>query len=81
MSGTKQKKKKSEIKPLSYSLLISHCDPEQFDFKTTDELPELAFYIGQQRALHAAKFGLGIKCDGFNIFALGPAGIGKRSGV
>jgi lon-related putative ATP-dependent protease len=79
MSAIKQKKIKIEIKPLSYSLLISHCDPEQFDFKTTDEIPELAFYIGQQRALHAAKFGLGIKCDGFNIFALGPAGIGKRS--
>jgi len=68
-----------KIKPLDVGHLRRDCDPTQFDFNTTNDLPELAGFIGQNRALTAANFGIKINREGFNIFALGPLGIGKRS--
>ncbi len=68
-----------KIKPLKTNLLRNTCDPGQFDFTTTDELPDFSEFVGQNRALKAASFGIGINREGFNIFALGPSGIGKRS--
>jgi lon-related putative ATP-dependent protease len=59
--------------------LCKSCDPEQFDFKTTDELEPLSDVIGQPRAVAAMKFGVGIRQEGYNIFALGPPGMNKRS--
>ena len=35
------------------------CDPAQFDFTTTDELPELDGAIGQERALKSIDFSTG----------------------
>lgn len=55
------------------------CSPEQFDFETTDQLDELAEILGQPRALAALHFGIEIRRDGYNIFALGPPGVGKRT--
>lgn len=55
------------------------CDPTQFGFETTAELACLGELIGQMRALDAVRFGAGIRHEGYNIFALGPAGVGKRS--
>ena len=69
------------IKPLTAAELCQHCDPEQFDFETTEELEELAELIGQPRAVEALQFGIGIRQAGYNIFALGPAGTGKLSFV
>jgi len=37
--------------------------------------------IGQMRAMDALHFGAGIRHDGYNLFVLGPPGIGKRSMV
>ena len=34
--------------------------------------------LGQPRAVAAMRFGIGIDQDGYNIFALGPTGTGKR---
>jgi hypothetical protein len=59
--------------------LYKHCDPAQFPFETTAELPDLAESMGQERALEAVHFGINIKNSGYNIFALGPPGIGKHS--
>lgn len=57
------------------------CDPEQFGFQTTAELEGLPELIGQMRAMDAVRFGTGIRHDGYNIYVLGPAGMGKRSMV
>jgi lon-related putative ATP-dependent protease len=69
------------IKQLTAAELCQHCDPEQFDFETTEELEELAELVGQPRAVEALQFGIGIQQAGYNIFALGPAGTGKLSFV
>jgi lon-related putative ATP-dependent protease len=54
---------------------------EEFTFETTAELTKLTEVIGQARALDAVRFGVGIKRDGYNLYALGPPGIGKHSVV
>ncbi|HLH32168.1 MAG TPA: ATP-binding protein, partial [Terriglobia bacterium] len=54
------------------------CKPEDFKFETTWELNGSADIPGQSRAAEAVQFGLGVEHDGYNIFALGPAGTGKQ---
>ena len=61
--------------------LFWRCNPAQFEFKTTREVPCLQGTIGQARALAAIDFGLGIKNDGFNIFILGEPGTGRSSTI
>jgi lon-related putative ATP-dependent protease len=69
----------SPIKSLAAEELCQRCDPEQFEFETTEELPELDEIIGQARAVEAINFGINIRRKGYNIFALGPAGTGKQT--
>jgi lon-related putative ATP-dependent protease len=61
--------------------LFSQCDPQEFEFQTTADLDGKVEIAGQQRALDAIRLGMGIRHDGFNLFALGPAGTGKQSAV
>ncbi len=61
--------------------LAWRCDPAQFAFATTRELPPLEGTIGQDRALAAIEFGLGIRNNGFNIFILGEPGTGRSSTI
>ena len=69
------------IKPLSVDKLYNYCDLEIFDFNTTSELEELDEIIGQSRALKAISFGIGIKKEGYNLYAMGKLGSGKHSVV
>jgi len=57
------------------------CDPSAFTFTTTVELPDLTEAVGQPRAVSAVEFGIEIGGDGYNVFAVGPAGTGKSSTV
>lgn len=66
------------IKPLKASELYQTCKFSNFPFKDTRELVELEEVIGQQRAIDAVKFGVEVNHKGYNIFALGPTGMGKR---
>lgn len=66
---------------LDVDQLRSVCDPAQFEFETTEELEDLAQIIGQERAIGAVQFGIGIRRDGYNVYALGPSGTGKRTTV
>jgi lon-related putative ATP-dependent protease len=68
----------AEIRRLQAADLYRRCDLEQFGFQTTEELEDPSEIIGQPRAVEAMKFGIGISQDGYNIFALGPLGTGKR---
>jgi Cdc6-like AAA superfamily ATPase len=55
------------------------CNPEGFDFECTSQITPLEETIGQDRALRAIEFGVGIKSHGYNIYALGPTGTGKTT--
>jgi len=61
--------------------LFNRCDPGEFAFSTTAELDGSTGIAGQKRALEAIRIGMGIRRDGFNLFALGPSGTGKETSV
>ena len=67
--------------PLAPEELYHRCDPSLFDFNTTDDIASLDEIIGQERALKAIEFGLGIGNHGYNIYVLGEGGTGKASTV
>ncbi len=67
------------ISPLPPEALYRRCDPGQFSFATTAELDVLEDILGQARAIEAVTFGIGMRRQGYNLFLLGPAGIGKHS--
>ncbi|MBI5005618.1 MAG: AAA family ATPase [Nitrosomonadales bacterium] len=67
--------------PLQPQQLYRSCDQGRFTFQTTAELEDLGEIIGQMRAMDAIRFGTGIRHDGYNLFVLGPSGIGKNSMV
>ena len=67
--------------PLSADLLCRPCDPQQFTFETTADLEDLTEAIGQARAVEAVRFGIGIQQHGYNLFSLGPEGMGKQTMV
>ena len=69
------------MKSLSAQQLRQTCDPSQFGFETTDELEDLSELVGQGRAANAILFGIGIQREGYNLFALGPSGTGKRTTI
>ena len=68
--------------PLPASSLRWHLDPSTFNFTTTDELKPLengGALLNQARARSAIEFGVHMKRDGYNLFVLGPQGMGKRT--
>jgi lon-related putative ATP-dependent protease len=66
---------------LASSKLCSPCDLTGFDFDTTAALPGEVSIIGQDRAVHAIDFGVGIASFGFNIYALGSTGTGRATTI
>lgn len=57
------------------------CDPNFIKCKSTSELRPLQEIIGQERAVRALKFGLGIQDKGFNIYVAGYPGTGRTTAV
>jgi len=66
---------------LSASDLYRRCDPADIPFETTAEAPEGPEIIGQDRAVEAIRFGISIRREGYNLFALGPPGVGKQTSL
>ncbi len=66
---------------LSVEKLRWICDPEQFDFNTTADLPDLVDAVGQERALRSIEFGLGVRETGFNLYISGQTGTGRTSTI
>ena len=69
------------ISPLRPDQLYRRCDPDQLDFETTADLQALEGSIGQDRAADALRFGIGMRHKGYNLFVLGPAGLGRHAMV
>jgi len=61
--------------------LRKECDLSLIHCETTNELTPLEQIIGQERAVRALKFGLGIKERGFNIYVAGYPGTGRTTAV
>jgi ATP-dependent Lon protease len=67
-----------EIKPRE---LRWQCDPDTLGFETTASLESKPNIIGQDRALHAIRLGLGLRSPGYNIFISGLTGVGKLTAI
>lgn len=56
------------------------CRPSELPFATTaDAAPVESRVVGQERAVQALRFGIGIRRSGYNLFAIGPPGVGKQT--
>jgi lon-related putative ATP-dependent protease len=66
------------IDPISSESLRRRADLSHLDFETTDDLPAETSIVGQDRAVEALEFGINVDSDGYNVFALGPSGTGRR---
>jgi len=67
--------------PLDPTQLYKPCNVEQLKFNTTEELEDIEIAVGQQRAVDAVKLGIHMHKNGYNIFAMAPAGTGKLTTV
>ncbi|HXV84458.1 MAG TPA: AAA family ATPase [Candidatus Binatia bacterium] len=59
--------------------LTWRCDLSLLPFTCTADMTPLEDFIGQERAMRAIQFGLGVDKPGFNIFVTGLTGTGKTS--
>lgn len=55
------------------------CDPSLLSFSCTADMTALEDFVGQERAMRAIEFGLGVNKPGFNIFVTGLTGTGKTT--
>jgi lon-related putative ATP-dependent protease len=65
--------------PLGTGDLTHRCDPASLGFASTAELEPLTEVVGQPRAVQAVDLALSMRGRGYNIFATGPAGTGRRT--
>ena len=59
--------------------LTVRCDPDSLGFETTQEVAPLEGTVGQDRAVRALEFGLGIDAPGYNIYVVGYPGTGRTT--
>ncbi|BBK29757.1 putative ATP-dependent protease [Stella humosa] len=64
---------------LTADQLYSATDPAAIPFDSTADAAPLTGLVGQERALEAIEFAIGMRRDGYNLFVLGPAGTGKHT--
>ncbi|MDA0269397.1 MAG: ATP-binding protein [Chloroflexi bacterium] len=64
---------------LSPDQVTALCDPDWLGFDDTNELATLEAVFGQERAVRAIEFALGMSAPGYNLYAAGPDGYGKST--
>jgi len=61
--------------------LYRKCIPEELGCTVTTDVEPLSEIIGQERAVGALRFGLGMRDSGYNIYVAGVPGTGKMTAV
>ena len=69
------------ITKLPVEKLRHTCEANFMHCESTKDLLPLSEIIGQERAVRALKFGLGIKNHGFNMYVAGYPGTGRKTAV
>jgi hypothetical protein len=67
-----------ECTPLAAELLRRRCDLSTAGFETSADLAHLDEYLGQERAVAAVQFAIGMRRPGYNLYALGDTGTGRH---
>lgn len=70
-----------KVKELKHTQVYKTCDLRSLKFKTTEDLIPCTDYIGQNRAVDAINFGLGMDFTGYNLYLAGPTGVGKTTTI
>jgi lon-related putative ATP-dependent protease len=69
------------IKELPVENYRKYCDPQSMGCESSAEIGNTQAIIGQERAVRALRFGLGIKEKGFNIYVSGLPGTGRTTTI
>ena len=69
------------VMPLPVNEMRRTFEITMVDCKNTSELTPIYEIIGQERALNALEFGLNIQEEGFNLYAAGVHGTGRKTAV
>jgi lon-related putative ATP-dependent protease len=67
------------LKSLPSHQLYKACVLKDLPFKSTRQLEPLAEIVGQNRAQEAVRFALAMPHGGYNVYAVGANGLGKRT--
>lgn len=68
-----------DVCEVSTEALTARCDPASLPFESTADLHAMDAVFGQERAVRAIEFALGMEARGYNLYASGPDGYGKSS--
>ena len=71
----------AEHKALPASELCRKYDLSTLGFTDTTQIEDLREPLGQDRAVEAIRFGIGVRHEGFNLFAFGSSGAGKTETI
>jgi len=69
------------ITELTIDKYRNYCDPKALDCSSSEEVGNNQSIIGQERAVRALHFGMGIKEKGFNIYVSGSPGTGRTTAI
>ena len=64
---------------LIQSQLFAQEPYQNLEFKDTNEIEAYTGILGQERAVRAIEFGVDMRHDGYNIYAMGESGIGRTT--
>lgn len=78
-SGTVQAA--TALRTLSAEEAAFVVDPTELGFQTTEEVPQLPAWFGQERALAALRLAVNIPDSGFNVYVVGLTGTEKERSV
>jgi lon-related putative ATP-dependent protease len=67
------------LKKLSYQDIYAECPPNSVAAASTKGLDPLEEIVGQTRAQEAVRFAMAMPGSGYNIYAIGRNGLGKRT--
>lgn len=66
--------------PLQPDELYTSCDPDAIPYELTSDAAAMKASVpGQQRALEAIEFGIGMHRDNYNLYVAGSNGLGKHA--
>ncbi len=66
-------------KPLAYSQLYRGTPLKNLPFRNTRRLKPMTDFLGQERARESVEMAVAMPHDGYNLFAIGSNGLGKRT--
>lgn len=57
------------------------CNPDIFEFESTEDIEPIEGILGQERALKAIRLGVDLRSPGYNIYIAGLSGSGKATTI